>query len=330
MDDNRTLNNGEISALKPEFRDRMQSADPASVAVLMTCHNRRQLTIACLASLQEQSQFDAKNLFLVDDGSHDGTGAAVLAAFPAAHIIDGDGLLFWNGGMRLAWDRAMASGRLFDFYLWLNDDVKLHPGVLDLLVAEADAAVPRGEEVIMVAATQEPGSATITYGGQRRPDPVRHPLRMHLVEPCGEPLAVDTISGNIVLVSAAATNRLGNLSPAFEHIFGDLDYGLRAVEAGVPVLLASYVGGSCAANSVRGGSLDPDLSRWQRLRLQWSETSRVHARDWRRFVALHDRGGWVGRLMHRLSPYLRIFLDQPHRSSPSAATGGQQYKVEEI
>ena len=323
MDDNRALNNREFPTFDAELRPHTQAAAPASVAVLMTCHNRCALTLACLASLREQVNFDAANLFLVDDGSSDGTGAAVRAVFPAAQVIEGDGSLFWNGGMRLAWDRAMASDRNFDFYFWLNDDVELYPGTLNLLLTEADGAVPRGGAVIVAAATQEPGSTVITYGGQRRPDPVRRPLRMQLLQPAGEPLVVDTISGNVVLVSAAVTDRLGNLSPVFEHIFGDLDYGLRAAAAKVPVLLSSRTGGSCAANEVRGGSLDPHLSRWQRLRLRWSEDQRVHARDWRRFVALHGRGR-ASALLHRISPYARLLFDRPRRSSFSIAFVKQQ------
>src|SRR5688500_4668302 len=110
----------------------------AQIAVLMTCHNRKALTLACLEMLRRQPLFAAENLFLVDDGSSDGTGDAVRQAFPTANVVQGDGSLFWNGGMRLAWDRAKAAGRDFDFYLWLNDDVKLSPDALDMLVADAD------------------------------------------------------------------------------------------------------------------------------------------------------------------------------------------------
>jgi hypothetical protein len=35
-------------------------------------------------------------------------------------VLGGDGSLFWNGGMRLAYADAMRSD--FDYYLWLNGD----------------------------------------------------------------------------------------------------------------------------------------------------------------------------------------------------------------
>jgi len=286
------------------------STAPPRIAVLMTCHNRKALTLACLGTLRTQALFAEENLFLVDDGSTDGTGDAVRQAMPGANVVQGDGSLFWNGGMRLAWDSAKASDVAFDFYLWLNDDVRLLPDTLDMLVADADGTAPRGEPVIVAAATLEPGTDRITYGAHRRPDPSR-PLRISLVAPQGHPVRVDTISGNIVLVSAAAERLLGNMHPGFEHIYGDLDYGFRAVAKQVPVVLASRPGGTCSANSPRGSSLDEGLSRIARLRRLWAENRKVHARDWRRFVALHG-GGNLAALAHRAAPYLRILLNRPN------------------
>ncbi len=287
----------------------------AEIAVLVTCYNRRALTLQCLCKLAGQAHFHARNLFLVDDGSSDGTGEAVLALMPQANVIRGDGSLFWNGGMRLAWtsakNSARATGRSFDFYLWLNDDVELAPDAIAMLVADADAVVPRGGAVIVAAAVIDPESGAITYGAHRRPDP-RRPLRMGLMQPAGHPLRADSISGNVVLVSAAAEAVLGNMAPGFVHIYGDLDYGLRAGKAGIPLLLASRVGGTCGTNSMAGSSLDPALSRFKRLHLRWREDGKLHARDWRRFVARHG-GGPLAVIGHRVMPYLRILLDRPNR-----------------
>lgn len=287
--------------------------DPAGIpriAVLMTCHNRRALTLRCLSGLVGQPLFDPTRLFLVDDGSTDGTAAAVREMVPGAQVIAGDGSLFWNGGMRLAWDSALADPRGHDFYLWLNDDVVLAPDALGRLVADARALVPAGGPVIVAGATAEPGEPeTITYGGHRRPDPSR-PLRLRLATPNGAPQPINTISGNIVLVSAQAHARLGNLAPEFEHIYGDLDYGLRAERAGVPQWLSGAVLGTCAANPVTGSSLDSDAGCVARLKRQWQEEAKVHRRDWRRMVDRYEHARWR-RIAHRLSPYLRIVLGRP-------------------
>lgn len=289
--------------------------DEVRIAVLMTCFNRRALTIGCLETLRNQAWFREEDLFLVDDGSSDGTGEAVLAAMPGANVIRGDGALFWNGGMRLSWESAKASGRVFDFYLWLNDDVRLAPDAVAMLVADADSVTPRGGAVIVAAATTEPGEDTITYGAHRLPDASR-PLRMRLMMPEGKPARADTISGNIVLVSAAAEARLGNMIPDFEHIYGDLDYGLRATASDIPVALASRPGGTCGANPITGSSIDPSMSKIARLRRRWKESAKVHARDWRRFVKLHGKGGALTELAHRAAPYINILRDG--RQAPHA------------
>ena len=276
---------------------------PPRVAVLMTCHNRRTLTVRCLESLRAQTADADIALFLVDDGSSDGTADAVRAVWPAAQIIPGDGALFWNGGMRLAWETAAEAGP-FDHYLWLNDDVVLDPGALDRLLCEAAALAGADGAVIVAGSTRRPGCQEVTYGGQQRTNR-RRPLRLTLAPPGATPVAVDTVSGNIVLVSAAAFARLGNLLPAFVHIFGDLDYGLRARAAGVPVFAGSGFFGECEGPDMSGTSLDPRLSRGHRLRLRWAEERKVHARDWRTFVARHAGAGPL-RIVYSLSPWWRI------------------------
>lgn len=286
------------------------------IAVLIACHNRRALTLACLDRLMRQPLFRAEQLFLVDDGSSDGTGAAVRALLPAATVLAGDGTLFWNGGMRLAWAAARERGG-FDHYLWLNDDVALADDCLAMLVADAAVAAAPDGAVVVAAATTSPDGRTITYGGHRRPRADR-PLRLTLVAPDGTPQPVATVSGNIVLVSAAAERRLGLLDPWFEHIYGDLDYGLRAHAAGIPVVLASRAGGCCAANAAAGTALEPGLGRLARLRRHQAQSRRVHGRDWRRLVARHG-GGWLARLGHRVMPVLRLLLDRPARHAAPLA-----------
>ena len=84
------------------------------IAVLMTVHNRKEKTLRCLSSLEEtlaswRERFELK-VFLTDDGCTDGTAEAVRRkewSFPV-EILQGDGTLFWNGGMILAWKAAIS------------------------------------------------------------------------------------------------------------------------------------------------------------------------------------------------------------------------------
>ena len=74
----------------------------AQIAVIMTCFNRRSTTISCLRALHKQKNSIDFDVYLTDDGSSDGTADAVKTEFPAVNILQGNGNLYWVGGMRLA------------------------------------------------------------------------------------------------------------------------------------------------------------------------------------------------------------------------------------
>ncbi len=104
------------------------------ISVLLTCHNRKEKTLACLRKLYEQDTSDINvNVFLVDDGCTDGTAEAIREEFPQIHIIQGDGTLYWNRGMCLAWEESRKCGD-YDAVLWLNDDTMLLPSSLKTLM----------------------------------------------------------------------------------------------------------------------------------------------------------------------------------------------------
>jgi len=100
---------------------------------LLTCFNRKDITLSCLESIYAQSLVKDLELsiYLVDDGSSDGTYEAVTKKFPDVKVLKGDGCLYWNGGMNMAWSAAYDAG--FDYYLWVNDDVALQPDAFKLM-----------------------------------------------------------------------------------------------------------------------------------------------------------------------------------------------------
>lgn len=279
------------------------------IAVLIACHDRRETTQACLRSLAGQAHFDEANLYLVDDGSKDGTADMVRRLMPRATVLSGNGDLYWNGGMNLAWRATNAAGTEFTHVLWLNDDVVLHDRALDRMVKDS-AASPDG--AIIVGATHSHGDRdAITYGGHiaMRRD---RPLRFSLARPSGTPQPVDTMSGNVVLVPILASRRIGHLDPAFRHIFGDLDYGLRARHAGIPVLLASQPAGTCEANPLSGSWDDDSASRLARIARRLKYEKSIHARDWRVLVRRWDNS-LTARARHVIAPYARIMAGRPNR-----------------
>jgi GT2 family glycosyltransferase len=89
------------------------------IAVLLTCHNRKDKTVQCITALYSQSglgKFFIIEVFLVDDASTDGTAEAINSQFQEVNIIQGNGNLFWNRGMHFAWQTA-ATTKDYDYYL---------------------------------------------------------------------------------------------------------------------------------------------------------------------------------------------------------------------
>ena len=115
-----------------EKKKRMKNKE---VAVLLTCYNRKEKTLACLHSFVEARKPDGYifDIYLVDDGSTDGTSDFVMDIFPDVNIIKGAGNLFWAGGMRLAWKTALKR-KEYDAFLLLNDDVVLFNDFLHNLI----------------------------------------------------------------------------------------------------------------------------------------------------------------------------------------------------
>lgn len=211
------------------------------LAVILTCHNRRQTTVRCLTALLacRLPPDVVMQIFITDDGCTDGSAEAIAAVAPEAEIIKGDGTLFWGGGMRLAMLKAMEQH--FDFYLWLNDDVLLRPTAI---VDAFGIVVPAAVRIYIGSTSQSPQSTQVTYGGVC-PISRWRPLSFVIVDPLTE-RSCQTMNGQFVLIPAAVVDRAGCIDEQFRHAFADFDYGMRAVSKGAELVLLPGFVGSCA------------------------------------------------------------------------------------
>ena len=282
----------------------------ANIAAILTCHNRVSQTLACLEALFRNQLPEGYSLevFLVDDGSNDGTSDAVKQQLPEVHLIEGDGNLYWNGGMRVAFAAAMQRG--FDYYLWLNDDTLLYPYALStLLVTEEEFENKQGKSAVIVGSTQaEPGSA-VTYGGQVR---ISHwiPNKYQLVTPTDIAITCDTMNGNCVLIPCGIAKEVGNLDVAFVHAMGDTDYGLRTWNAGFQVVVMPGYAGQCERNSVVNTFADTRLGVQERFKKILGKKG-LPFRAWYVFTKRHCGILWV---IFWLWPYFRLAISSAIRA----------------
>ncbi|WP_263415276.1 glycosyltransferase family 2 protein [Terriglobus albidus] len=274
------------------------------IAALATCYNRRELTLESLQSLLSQQVARAVTLdvYLVDDGSSDGTAEAVGLRFPSVRVLSGDGTLYWNGGMRKAFRAAMDGD--YDAYIWFNDDSRLLPGALQKIIECAEEVIVNRPGVIVAGSMRRPGSVELTYGGLiKRAKGLR--LDFYSVEPHPHhSLPCDTMNGNFTLISRSVAQTVGNLDARFKHQLGDFDYGLRAKKLGFDIVAMPGFAGECEGNSSANTWRDPRLplrARWRQL----MSPKGAPPKEWVLYTARHF--GWRFPL-YAISPYVKTLL----------------------
>jgi len=238
----------------------------------------------------------------VDDGSIDGTEQAIHERYPHVNIIKGDGNLYWNGGMRVAFNAAMEKG--FDYYLWLNDDTLLYPSAIESLIKTShQLSQHEGKAVVVVGATHDEIGGRITYGGVVRPSKWK-PTNFKLVSTKDDPVKCETMNGNCVLIPNEIAQNVGNLEPKFVHAMGDLDYGLRVGYAGFSVWVMPGFAGTCSNNPATGTFNDAHLNVIKRFR-KILQPKALPIIAWRVFTQRHAGVLWP---LFWLWPYVKVAL----------------------
>ena len=241
-----------------------------SVAVLITVFNRVDKTLACLDSIGDAVEKGlvsfSLSVFLTDDGSTDGTSQKIKERsypFPV-EILQGDGSLFWNGGMINSWKAALAYPEEFDGFLWLNNDTVVLPGFWQML-AEADkyAKEKYGKGQIYVGSTRDKLTGKFTYGGFNFVNKIT--LKDKLLPPNGEIQECQCAHGNITYVSREVVEKTGIFTNKYQHGGSDHDYTYRASRRGFHNLILPDYAGECVndhpADGNRGNFFEMPLKK---------------------------------------------------------------------
>ena len=232
-----------------------------NIAVLITVFNRKQKTLECLDRLYSQHLAEKCNIevYLTNDGCTDGTPEAVRLRYPSVHIINGDGNLFWNRGMYVAWCEAEKTQQ--DYYLWLNDDTLLFDYAVEYLLK---LSIEKDDKAIIIGTTLDSEKKHLTYGGFDRYG--------HLITNINEVTECYTWNGNIVLIPKYVYECVGKNDPIFHHAIGDTDYGLRARKIGIASYLSDRPCGTCDLHLSMPKWKDPTvplIKRFKYLYMPW-------------------------------------------------------------
>ena len=218
------------------YNQLMKDIHTLRTAILVACHNRREKTLRFLDSLVTQAAYPKLliDIYLLDDGSTDGTAEAVKAAYPFVTILTGDGNLWWVGAMVKLWKYAIAQ-KTYDLFLLVNDDIILFENALEKLLSVYGKIDKEG--VTLIGSTKDPKSGNWTYGGHNLKN-IKHTPYYPVKPDEVKLLPIQLGHANFFLTDAATVKKIGIFTDAYKHKYADFDYTLTAHKAGLDVLIA--------------------------------------------------------------------------------------------
>jgi glycosyltransferase involved in cell wall biosynthesis/GT2 family glycosyltransferase len=270
------------------------------ICAITPVFNRRELTLDCLRTLFE-SDLEGLDLhcIVVDDGSSDGTAAAIAKSYPQVEIIIGDGTLWYSEGTNVGIRSALL--RDPDYMLLYNNDSRFPPDALKNLVACAErhpsslvGAVlldwDHPDRIFQVGTQWQTG-----YGGWRTWS------RQTVADLPDGPFAVETIVGNCMLVPAQAIRDCGLMKSEAMPNFGDAELSARMRKSGWRLLIDPSVRILCQPNDLpkRLSSLSPG----QIYDALWSRRTSYHNLKQK---AATNAGGAPSRLQGNLATAIYV------------------------
>ena len=213
----------------------------SDVSVVVVSYNTRTLLRACLQSVYA-SQLVPREVFVVDNASHDGSAEMVAAEFPRVTLVALDRNLGFAGANNVAIRRCQGARILL-----LNPDATLAPDALGRLSAALDrrpGAASAGPRVLNP-------DGTLQSCGYRFPTLLREIRQSKHVnvalsavlgpdpepDPPVEETEVDWSDGSCLLLRRAAIEEIGGLDEQYFLFNEEVDWCFNARRAGWAVVV---------------------------------------------------------------------------------------------
>jgi len=206
-----------------------------SVDIVVVNWNGRDDTLACLDAVQPQlAEVAESTVTVVDNGSTDGSIAAITARHPYVRFLPLGTNRGFTGGLAAAVARTRA-----DSVIFLNNDAVPQPGWLASLVralddAPADVVSVGGKIVSIDGKTIDFIGGVMTFDGHAFQPGFRMPLGA-LPEPAAGAELFFACGGNMI-TRRAPLQRLGGFDDDYFAYLEDVDFGWRTWLSGGRVL----------------------------------------------------------------------------------------------
>ena len=209
------------------------SSSPTVISVILNT-NRREDTLACLASLN-RSTYNNHRTIVLDNNSTDGSPEAIRAKFTDVQLILLERNLGYTGNNNVGIRAAMEQGA--DWVFVLNEDTVVAEDCIEQLVSEAEEDPNVGIVGPLVYHHDEPTVIQSAGGkldkrwfavhiGQNEEDQGQY----------SQPQEMDYISGCAILVKRQVIEQIGGLEERLFYYWEETDWCARAREQGWKVM----------------------------------------------------------------------------------------------
>jgi GT2 family glycosyltransferase len=222
------------------------------VEIVTPVFNRRDETLRCLKSIERS---DAGGLSLhtiiVDDGSTDGTAAAIACDFPHVEVIPTEGDLWYTAGANLGMKAAL--DRDPDYVLLINNDQVFDGQCIRRLVDCAERH-PKSVVGALLLNRERPHEVfQVSPKWDTAKGGFRHWYNQTVWTVPDKPWRVELIVGNCVLFPTEAIRTMGVMDAKRLPQYGDAEYTPRLRRAGWQLLIEPRARVFCKPNDIVTG-----------------------------------------------------------------------------
>lgn len=232
-----------------------------SVAIILINWNGYDHTRACLESLGEVV-YDNYHIIVVDNGSTDGSFQKLKEEFKNVEFIINDLNLGFAAGNNVAIKKAIGDG--YDYITLLNNDTKVEPDFLSLLIAALQNNSQMGAVQPQIRWMHEPemiwnsGGDYNPWTGQTNSLNQNQKANNSVFDPSPK-----WLTGCCICLPSRIIKEVGFLEEAFFAYYEDVDWSFRITRAGyylglVPEAIVYHVAG--ASSNVNMSSNEGRLS----------------------------------------------------------------------
>jgi GT2 family glycosyltransferase len=201
--------------------------------IIVPVHNRINTTVKFITSLRKQN-YTEYSLVIVNDGSKDNTKQIIEESFPETTVIEGNGNLFWGGGINAGLNYISGFLQPNDFIAFANNDTILFDDTITQLMKYAE-----NEKALFHSLVIKSDQQIISSGAKIVNWPLfitRHPFRGKKLGQINFPEkeVIDLMTARFVVFKATILNSYPSIDITnFPHYVGDNDFSMSLKKMGI-------------------------------------------------------------------------------------------------